>query len=113
MSLKREPTLIIASIASILSLVAGFGLDFLSTEQAGLISAALTALLGVWNSLRVRPVAPTAWTYAAGVIATLLATYGLDISQEQVSLVNATILAILALILRGDVTPVTPGVSAR
>lgn len=107
---RREPTLIISTIASILALIAGFGLDFLSTEQAGLISATLTALLGVWNSLKVRPVAPTAWTYAIGVIATLLATYGLDISQEQVSLVNAVVLSALAMLLRGQVTP---EVSAR
>ncbi len=107
MKFKREPSLIIAAIGTVLSLVAGFGLDFLTTDQAGLFTAALTAGLGIWNALKVRPVAPAAFTYFIGVVATLLATYGLDLSQEKVGLINAAVLATLAMLLRGNVSPTT------
>jgi hypothetical protein len=103
--MKREPTLVIATIGTILSLLAGFGLDFLSTDQAGLIVAVLTAGLGIWNALKVRPVAPAAFTYGITTVAALLSTYGLDLSQERVGLITSAVLATLTLILRGAVSP--------
>ena len=105
MTFKREPSLYITAIGTVLSLVAGFGLSFLTADQAGLFTAALTALLGVWNALKVRPVAPAAFTYAIGVIATLISTYGLDLSQDKIGLINAAVLSVLALLLRGNVSP--------
>lgn len=105
MIFKREPTLVIATIGTILSLVAGFGLDFLSTDQAGLIVAVLTAGLGIWNALKVRPVAPAAFTYGIATLAALLATYGLDLSQERIGLVTGAVLGVLTLLLRGNVSP--------
>lgn len=103
--MKREPTLIIATIGTLLSLLAGFGLDFLSTDQAGLIVAALTALLGIWNALKVRPVAPAAFVYGISTVAALLATYGLDLSREKVGLITGAVLGVLTLLLRGNVSP--------
>lgn len=106
MKFSREPSLIISTVAALLSLVAGFGLDFLTTEQAGLIVAVLTGALGIYNALKVRPVAPAAFTYTVGVVATLLSTYGLDLSQERIGLINGAVLAVLAFLLRGQVSPV-------
>jgi hypothetical protein len=110
--MKREPTLVIATIGTILSLLAGFGLDFLSTDQAGLIVAVLTAGLGIWNALKVRPVAPAAFTYGITTVAALLSTYGLDLSQERVGLITSAVLATLTLILRGAVSPTAGPVDA-
>jgi hypothetical protein len=103
--MRREPTLIITAIGTVLTLIAGYGLDFLSPDQAGLIIVVLNAGLGVWNALKVRPVQPAAFTYFIGVVATLIATYGIEMSQSQIANVNAVVLAVLALILRGNVTP--------
>lgn len=103
--LGREPSLVITAIASALSLVAGFGLDWLTPGEAAAVVVALNAGLGVWNAFAVRPVAPAAFTYAIGAVAALVAAYGVHVSQSQVGLVNATVLAALALLLRGNVSP--------
>lgn len=105
MNLKREPSLYIGAIGTVLTLVAGYGLDFLTPAQAGIIIVVLNAALGVWNAVKVRPVAPAAFTYFIGVVATLIATYGVELTQSQISDVNAVVLAVLAFILRGNVTP--------
>lgn len=105
MKLSREPSLYIGAIGTVLTLIAGYGLDFLSPDQAGLIIVVLNAALGVWTALKVRPVPPAAFTYFVGVVATLIATYGIEMTQSQISNVNATVLAILAFILRGNVSP--------
>lgn len=104
----REPSLWIATIGTVLSLIAGFGLDWLTPEQAALVVVVLNALLGVVNAVLVRPVAPAAFTYFVAAVATLIAAYGVEVSQSQVALVNGAVLAVLALLLRGAVSPVEP-----
>jgi hypothetical protein len=104
-AMRREPSLYITAIGTVLSLVAAFGLDFLTPEQAALVIVVLNAGLGVWNALKVRPVAPAAFTYFVGVVATLVAAYGVEVSQSVVGAVNAAVLAVLALLLRGNVSP--------
>ena len=47
----REPSLWIATIGTVLSLIAGFGLDWLTPEQAALVVVVLNALLGVVNAV--------------------------------------------------------------
>jgi len=101
----REPSLWITAIGSLLSLVAGFGLDWLTPEQAALAVVVLNAVLGVVNAVLVRPVSPVAFTYLVGAVAALVAAYGVEVSQSVVGAVNATVLAVLALLLRGQVSP--------
>lgn len=104
----REPSLWISAIGSGLSLVAGFGLDWLTPTQAALVVVVLNAVLGVVNALAVRPVSPVAFTYAVGAAAALVAAYGVNVSQSAVGAVNAAVLAVLALLLRGNVSPLPP-----
>lgn len=104
--MKREPSLYISAIGTILSLVAAFGLDFLTPDQAALVIVVLNAALGVWNALKVRPVPPAAFVYLVASVATLVAAYGVDVSQSVVGSINAAVLAVLALLLRGNVSPV-------
>lgn len=105
MSLRREPTLLIAVAASVLGLVVTFGFSWLTTEQAAVIVALLNAILGVVNALKVRPIAPAAFTYLVGAVATLAAAYGLELGQETVGAVNGVVLTVLALLARVQVTP--------
>lgn len=104
----REPSLWITAIGSLLSLVAGFGLDWLTPEQAALAVVVLNAVLGVVNAVLVRPVAPAAFTYLTAAVAALVAAYGVEVSQSVVGAVNAAVLGVLALLLRGQVSPTPP-----
>ncbi len=107
MRFNREPTLYLGVTSAVLGLAVTFGLDWLTAQQAALIVAACNASLGVINAIRVRPVAPAAFTYAVGAGAALLAGYGLDVSQETVGAVNGLVLAVLMLLTRAQVTPAT------
>lgn len=105
MSLRREPTLLIAVAASVLGLVVTLGFSWLTAEQAAVIVALLNAGLGAWNALKVRPIAPAAFTYLVGAIAALAAAYGFDVAQQTVGAVNGVVLTVLALLTRVQVTP--------
>jgi hypothetical protein len=101
----REPTLLIGLVASVLSVLVGFNLDWLSATQCALVVVVLNALLGAVNALAVRPIAPAAVTYLVGAVAALAAAYGLDVSQEMVGAINGLVLSGLMFATRGQVTP--------
>lgn len=106
MSFRLEPTILIAFLAAVLGLIVAFNFTWLTAEEAALIVAVVNALLGVWNAVKVRPIAPAAFTYAVAAIAALLAGYGLHLSQQMVGAVDGVVLAGLALLTRAQVTPV-------
>jgi hypothetical protein len=104
--LGREPAVIVAVISAGLQILVGFGLTWLSVEQAGLIVAAISAVLGVVVALATRPVAPAVFTTLVTTVAALLTAYGMHFSQEMVSSINVFVLAVLTLVTRHQVTPV-------
>jgi hypothetical protein len=101
----REPTLLIATAGSALSILVGFKFDWLDARQAALIVLVLNAILGVANAVAVRPIAPAAFTYLVGAVAALCAAYGLDVGQEMVGSINGLVLSVLMFLTRGQVTP--------
>ncbi|WP_250029834.1 hypothetical protein [Paractinoplanes maris] len=101
----REPSLVISVVASALSLLVGFGFNWLTAEQAALFVVVLNAVLGVVNAIAVRPIAPAAFTYLVGAVAALAAAYGLDVGQEMVGSINGLVLSMLMLLTRAQVTP--------
>ncbi len=101
----REPTLVIGAIAAALSVAVSFKFDWLTAGQAALIVVVLNAGLGILNAVKVRPIAPAAFTYGIGAVAALLAAYGLHLSQELVGSVNGLVLSVLMFLTRGQVTP--------
>lgn len=105
----REPSLWLTSIGALLSLIAGFGLDWLTPAQAIVVVVVLNAVVGAVNAALVRPVAPAAFTYLVSSAFSLVAAYGVHVPQATIAQVNAAVLAVLALVLRGSVTPVPAG----
>lgn len=101
----REPTLVIGVIASVLSVLVTFNLDWLTAKQAALIVVVLNATLGTVNAVAVRPVAPAAITYLIGAIAALATAYGFAVNESTVGAVNSAVIAVLMFLTRGQVTP--------
>lgn len=101
----REPTLLIGTIASLLSVGVGFNLDWLTARQAALVVVLLNAILGVVNAVAVRPISPAAFTYLVASFAALCGAYGLHFSQSSVGAVNGLVVSVLMFLTRGQVTP--------
>lgn len=101
----REPTLLLQAISAILSIGVAVGLPGLSAEQSALVVAVISAFFGVVNALAVRPVAPAAFIGLVGAVAALVTGYGLEVSQELVGSISATVVTVLALLTRVQVTP--------
>lgn len=107
----REPTLWISVVSSLILLVSTYGLDLLNPDQATLIVVAINALAAAVNAWTVRPISPTTFTYAVGAILAVATSYGLNFTPEQIVAVNATIVPVLALLARGQVSPAETVVS--
>lgn len=103
--LGREPTLVIQAISAALSVFVALGIPNLSAGQAAVIVAAITAGFGVINALLVRPLAPAAFVGFLGAAVALLGAYGFEVSQEVVGALGASVPVLLALFVRGQVTP--------
>jgi hypothetical protein len=101
----REPALMIQTIAALLALFVGFGVPGLNDGLVAAITALLTAVAAAWTAFHVRPVAPALFTGVIVSGATLLAAFGIDLSQPQVSLVTAGVVAVMSLLMRAQVTP--------
>lgn len=109
--LGREPTLWIAVISQVVILLGTFGFHLLSGQQAALIVVAINAVFAAVNALAVRPISPVAFTYAVGSIVSVAGAYGLNLSIETVAGINALTIGVLALLSRGQVSPVETAVT--
>lgn len=107
----REPTLWLATISSLTILVGTFGLKFINGEQAALLVVAVNAVFAAVNAYAVRPISPVAFTYAIGSIIALVGAYGVNLPIETVAAINAAVIPVLALLSRGQVSPVDTAVS--
>ena len=107
----REPALWLAFLVAVVSLAGTFGWRLLSPDQAELWNIGILAIAGAVTAFTVRPVAPAAFTYAVGVLAQLGAAYGLNVTDPQLTMIQALVIPTLALLTRGQVSPVTTGVT--
>lgn len=105
MRARLEPTLILQSISALLAFGVTFGLDWLTTDQAGLIVALIAAVFGVVNALHVRPIAPAVFQTLITAGAALLTAYGLRFSPEMVGAFQVLVTAVVAMLTRVQVTP--------
>lgn len=101
----REPTLLLQAISAILAFLVTFGWDNLSGEQAALIVAVISAVIGIINAVSVRPVAPALFDMFIKTAAALLAGYGLNLGQEFVGAFQLAVVAVMTFLLRPQVTP--------
>jgi hypothetical protein len=104
--IKTEPVMLTGLVQSLLALVVGLGLSLSGTET-GALEAATTAVLALVAAVSVRPFPVAALTGAVTAVATVLVAFGVPhVSTGEVSSLNAVIVSVLSLVLRGHVTPV-------
>lgn len=99
-----EPALIIGVISAALSLVVTLGVG-LTTDQAGAIVAVISGVFAVVTAIATRPIAPAAFTGLVTVSAALLSAYHFNVAPGTVAAINTVVIAVLALVTRGQVSP--------
>lgn len=112
MSLSREPALILRALSAVAALVVGFGLSpYLTETTTQALIAVVAAVLGVVQAFRVRPVAPSVFATFITTAAAAGAAFGVvGWGEQQVALIVITVEAVMAVLLRGQSTPVAaPG----
>jgi len=100
-----EPALVLAVISSVIALLVTFNIG-LTSDQAGLWTAVITAVFAAVTALFVRPVSPAVFSGVVTAGAALLVGYHFHVNPDTVSSLNAVLTAIMMLIVRGHVTPV-------
>lgn len=105
MRFLREPTVLLQALSAVLALVVSFKVDFLTSEQSGLVIAFIAAVIGGINAALVRPLAPAAFTAVVTTLAALVTSYGLHLAPETVGAVQLVVVSVLALATRVQVTP--------
>lgn len=98
--------MITAVVQTVIGVVVSLGLS-LTADETGAVIALTTAVLGLVTAASARPFAVSALTGLVSAIVTLLLAFGVhNIQPNLVSSVNAAIVAVAALVLRGHITPV-------
>jgi hypothetical protein len=111
--LGREPSLVISVIVALISLAGTLGYAFLSQDQAGLWITAVNGVAAIAMVVTVRPIQPGIYTYAIGALVALAAGYGLHVGAETVNGINMAVVPILALLTRGQVSPIESLVTGK
>lgn len=104
--IKTEPAMITASVQALLALLVSLGFS-LTAAETGAILAVTTALLALITAVSVDKFGASTLTGLVAAVVTLLIAFGVkDINPGVVATLNGTIVAIMALVLRQQVTPV-------
>ncbi|MGY1439544.1 hypothetical protein [Streptomyces reniochalinae] len=109
--LGREPALVLNTVSAALSVLVtlNFGM---TTAQAGAIVAVISAVFAAAAAVVTRPIAPNAFTGLVAAVAALTAAFGFEVAPETVGAITGLILAGLALLTRGQVSPSKPDAPA-
>jgi uncharacterized membrane protein len=105
-------TLGIAVVAGGLNLIAGLGLKGLTPLEAGAVITLINALALAVAALKTRPIAPQVFTYVVTSAAAVAAAWGFHVQQGTVSGVSTFLLAVLALLTHGQVSPASKDAAA-
>lgn len=102
----REPALVLAVINAALGLAVTLGTG-MTSDQAGGWVALISGVFAAITAILTRPIAPAAFTGLVTVTAALLSTYHFHVEPGTVGAINTLILACLAVLTRGQVSPIT------
>jgi hypothetical protein len=95
----------VAVVSAALSLAVTLGTG-MTSDQAGAWTAVISGAFAVVTAVVTRPIAPAAFTGLVAVVADLLGAYHYNVSAGTIAAINTGVLAVLALLTRGQVSPV-------
>jgi hypothetical protein len=103
----REPAAWVAVVAAGLMALSTIDQlhDYLSKDQVGAIVAVIDGVAALITAWKVRPLAPTLFTYIITGIAALATAYGANINPETVAGANAFVVALVFALTRMQQTP--------
>lgn len=104
MKFFREPALILAALSSLITVAGTLGLG-LSPEAAALWSGLTAAVFGVGTAIATKPIMPGAFLTFVGAAMPVLSLYGFNFTGATIAAVNAAVVALVAAIFRGQITP--------
>ncbi len=105
-SFRREPTVYLQGLQVVLALLVSFKVLGLTEELSALVLAFAGAVLGAYNALKVRPVAPAALSAVIVTAAPLLAHFGFGLSETQIGTTSAIVIYLASMFVRMQVSPI-------
>ncbi len=103
--IKTEPQLAANAVQALLGVLVAFGIG-LTTDQAGAVLGITAAVLTAVTAASTRPLQVSAFSGLVTAAAVLAVSFGMHLPAGGVASVNLLISAVLALLARGQVTPV-------
>lgn len=104
--LGREPALIVGVVNAAIMFAGTLGFPFLSDVQAGALVLVVNAISAVIVAWATRPLSPAVFSYAVSTLISLGVAYGFTLTDAQIAGINGLIVPMLALLTRGQVSPV-------
>ncbi|KOU20976.1 hypothetical protein ADK52_25685 [Streptomyces sp. WM6372] len=112
MIFKREPALWLGLVAIVVKLLAAFGLD-VSSDQQAVINAVAAALVGLALAVMAHDAIGAAVLGLAQAVLALAVGFGLDWSAEQQAVVLAAASAVVAMWDRTQITAPAPAAAVQ
>jgi hypothetical protein len=103
---SREPAAWVAVVVAALSIVAVFNWPGLTQEHIPLWTAVLDGVAAIVVAWRVRPMAPSLFTYLITGAAALATGYGVPVPDQLVPALNMFAVALIFAMTRSQQTPV-------
>lgn len=99
-----EPKLLLSIVGAILNVLVVLNIHGLTSDQAGVLVGAISAVAALVAALRVRPIAPGVFTAAFVALAAVASSFGLHLPAAMVGAVTSLILVMLSAVFRQQVT---------
>jgi hypothetical protein len=99
-----EPVVLAWALNGGLAAFLAFVVHLSSTQEAS-VTTILTAIVAIYTAVKTRPVAVTVITGAVATVAVAAGAFGLHLQANTIGAVTVILGAVLALVLRQNVTP--------
>lgn len=103
----QEPALVVGAVNALIMVAGTLGFTLLGPDQALLWVALVNAISAAVLAWTTRPLSVGPFAYLFSTIFAAGAAYGFDVGEQTQLAINAGLVPILALLTRGQVSPIT------